>query len=214
MNACTQGRGASGNSQSTSAPSNSQGVSRSVLANTEIGALICVEGDTDALRSQQSSCSVYDRSERRALLREIQCSLDSEAIAPLPNIDHDAARSSGESESEVPGTQTEDWLMQARLRLAALRSAANKEAICPADDAEKVALSAGQGIPIIEPVRAPLSDQRSTEWDSEQIAEIVIENRNLISVSLGGRVFEALIDSGAMVSLAGTEVARLCKKKG
>ena len=90
-----------------------------------------------------------------------------------------------------------------RLRLAALRSATNTEAVCSADDAEQVALSAGRDVPIREPVRVPLSDQLSTGRNSEPITEMVLENRNLISVSLGGRVFRALVDSGAMVSLVG-----------
>ena len=77
------------------------------------------------------------------------------------------------------------------MRLAALRSSANREDKCPADDAEQVALSVGQDTPNREPVRVPLSDQLSTGQDSEQIAEMVIENRNLISVSLGGRVFQS-----------------------
>ena len=162
--ACTQGRREPANWQPTRTQSNSQGVSRSVLTNTEIGILRCIGGGTDTLRSQQSSCSVYDRSERRALLREIQCSLDSEAIAPLPNIDHDATRSTGESESAEPNTHTEEWLVQTRLRLAALKSAASKEAICPADDAKQVAFNAGQDVPNREPVRVPLSDQPSMAW--------------------------------------------------
>ena len=94
-----------------------------------------------------------------------------------------------------------------------MRSAANEEVIGQADDAEQVALRAGQDVPIREPVRVPLSNQLSTGQDSEQIAEMVIENRNLISVSLGGRVFKALVDSGAMVSLVGAEIARLCKER-
>ena len=134
-------------------------------------------------------------------------------ITPLLNIDHSATASTGGSESHEPNTHTEEWLVQARLRLAALRRMANKEPFCSADDAEQVALSAGQDIPIREPVRVPLSDQLSTGRNSEQIAEMVLENRNLTSVSLGGRVFKALIDSGAMVSLVGAEIARICRER-
>ena len=78
-NACPQGRRAPVNSQPTSAPS-------SVLASTEIGIVGCVGGKVDALHSQQSACSVYDRRERRALLREIKFSLDSEATIALNQI--------------------------------------------------------------------------------------------------------------------------------
>ena len=123
------------------------------------------------------------------------CKLDFETITPLPNIDHGATGSTGESESDEPNTHTEEWLVQARLRLAALRSAVNKEGICAADDAEQVALSAGQDVPIREPVRVLLSDQLGTGRNDEQIVEMVVENRNLVSVSLGGRVFKALVDS-------------------
>ena len=147
------------------------------------------------------------------MLRDIQCQLDSETITPLPNLDHGATESIGESENDDPNTHTEEWLVQARLRLAALRSATNTEVICSADDAERVALSAGRVVPIREPVRVPLSDQLSTGRNSEKIAEMVLENRNLISVSLGGRVFRALVDSRAMVSLVGAEIARICKER-
>ena len=100
--------------------------------------------------------------------------------------ERDCGSSTGESNSAELNTQAEEWLVQARLRLAALRSTAYEEVIGPADDAEQVALRAGQDIPIREPVRVPLSNQLNTGKDSEQIAEMVIENRNLISVSLGG----------------------------
>ena len=160
-------------------------------------------------RSQQSACGDYDRHERRDLLREIQLSLDSEANASLPNTDHNATRLTEGSNSVEPTASAEDWLIQARLRLAALRSAAESEAACSANDAEQTALREGQSAPSIEPARAQLSNQSSTALGSEQVAEMAVENRNLISVSLGGRIFRALINSRAMVSLVGAEIARL-----
>ena len=80
-------------------------------------------------------------------------------------------------------------------------------------DAERTALREGLEAPNREPVRVPLSTQLSTGQSSEQIAEMAIENRNLITVSLGVRRFKALIDSGAMVSLIGAEIACLCKDR-
>ena len=108
---------------------------------------------------------------------------------------------------------TEDWLERARARLAALRNAENNEAARSVDDADRAALREGQEAPNREPVRVPLRTQLSTGQGSEQIAEMAVENRNLITVSLGGRKFKALIDSGAMVSLVGAEIARLCKDR-
>ena len=64
-----------------------------------------------------------------------------------------------------------------------------------------------------EPARAPRPDKPSAEQDSEQIAGMMTENRNIITVSLRGRLYRALIDSGAMVSLVGAEIARRFRDK-
>ena len=64
-----------------------------------------------------------------------------------------------------------------------------------------------------KPARAPRPDTPSAEQDSEQIAGMMTENRNIITVSLGSRLYRALIDSGAMVSLIGTKIARHFRDK-
>ena len=94
-----------------------------------------------------------------------------------------------------------------------LRRAENNEAARSVDDADRTALREEQEAPNKEPFRVPVSTQLSTGQDSEQIAEMAVENRNLITVSLGGRRFKVLIDSEAMVSLVGAEIARLCKDR-
>ena len=71
----------------------------------------CVGEGAVKMRSQQSACGDYDRSERRDLLREIQLSLNSKANASLPNTDHIATRSIGGSNSVEPTASAEDWLI-------------------------------------------------------------------------------------------------------
>ena len=121
--AYAQGRSVSATGRPSSAPSNNQTASRgALLADREVGTLGFVGEGAAAARSQQSTCSDYDRRERRDLLREIQVNLESESNVPVPHADRDTSMSTGGEISAEQASSAEYWLERARARLAALRS--------------------------------------------------------------------------------------------
>ena len=158
--------------------------------------------------------SRLDREERQQWLRESQEAGDAGKGSQVTTEDSVEIK----SERRRTGTQVsvEEWVTPRGNRFWELRMsvAVAQLKVHPHSELGAEGLSPSHTVESDrEPARAPRPDKPSAEQDSEQIAGMMTENRNIITVSLGGRLYRALIDSGAMVSLVGAEIARRFRDK-
>ena len=163
--------------------------------------------------SSQREYGNCDRAQRRDMLRESQQRVDSETFAQ-PAVSNRNADTI-ERPRTIPDAARSDihWLAEQRARLFALRRVEGLEADRGELRPPREALRADDAIVLRKPDGASLTSQLSTGQDCEQIAEMAGENRNIVTVSFWGRRYRALLDSGAMVSLVGTEIAEQCRER-
>ena len=147
------------------------------------------------------------------MLRESQQSADSETFAPSAGSGRNADTIERPSTIADTARPNVDWLAEERTRLFALRRVENFESDRGEPQPPREALREEDAIVLREPGGASLTSQLSTSQGCEQIAEMAMENRNIVTVSFGGRRYRALLDSGSMVSLVGSEIAKQCRER-